>query len=186
MQSNIIKLIKEQQNSKRNLEIQDVYKMIYQGVFGVAHILDNPAKAKQYLEQEFQSIEPSANEKLIENISVSGEVVRLNLRSYKFQNGNVNLIFEAMKRSAKEIKGSQQQFLTVWDEFKQAVFNGELNFEKEELLTFDSKMKSSNYLVMHHSQGYRDTNHPAYRILTKKCAKQLLSDQNTQNGKLCV
>ena len=175
MKPDIVKLIKQHQHSKLNLEIQDVYKMIYQSVFGVAHILGNQFRAKRYLEQELNLIEPSADEELIENISVTGDVVRLNLRPFKFQNGNSTVLFHGMQRSAREIKGSQEQFLRLWDQFKNAVLEGKLNFDKKALLEFDRKILSSDYQVMHHSKRYKNANRPAYRILTKQHAEKLLS-----------
>jgi len=170
----LTELIQEQQNIKKSFEIQDAYKLIYQSVFGPGHIIVNPAMAKNYLAQEFKSISGSNNETLIENISVTGEIVRLNLRTYKYRNGNIDKLFQAMLRSATEISGNNEDFLALWNEFKQAVFGGELNFNKEELQIFDQKVKSESYPARHHSVAYKEANQPAYRVLKSCIAKQLL------------
>jgi len=169
----LIELIQEHQRTKKNFEIQDAYKLIYQGVFGVGHILNNPEMANKYLDKEFKSVSASDNERLIENISITGEIVRLNLRPYKYQNGDIDRLFQAMLCSAEEISGSREKFLSLWNEFKQAVFNSELNFDKEELKIFDNKVKLENYPPMHHSSEYRKANQPAYRVLKKDIAEKL-------------
>ncbi|UCE05079.1 MAG: hypothetical protein JSW07_15860 [bacterium] len=171
----LVELIQQHQGTKKNFEIQDAYKLIYQGVFGVEHILDNPQIAKKHLELELESVIGSDTETLIENISVSGEIVRINLHPYKYRNGDIEKLFEAMVHSAEKISGSQKRFLALWNEFMRAVFKGQLNFGKEQLIIFDNKVKSDDYPAMHHSSAYREANQPAYRVLKSNFAQQLLS-----------
>lgn len=173
----LIELIQEHQKSKQNFAVQDAYKLIYQGVFGVAHILDNQHMAKKYLADEFESTTASDKIDLIENISVSGKIVRLNLQPYKYRNGDIDQLFQAMLKSAQEISGSQQEFLKLWDEFKQAVFDEKLNFNVTDLNKFDAKVKLHNYPAMHHSENYRTANNPAYRVLRKEDAIRLIETQ---------
>ena len=166
----LVGLIRSHQKTKKKFGIQDAYKLIYQSVFGVAHILDNPDRAKKYLEQEMMTVPASDHLPLIENISISGDIVRINLQPYKFYGGNTDLLFEAMVASAREINGTQQEFLELWDEFKHAVLNSSLNFDKQELIDFDVKVKSENYPARHHSSDYREANQPAYRVLKRSVA----------------
>ena len=170
----LIEVIQQHQQIKKNFEIQDAYKLIHQSIFGIQHILDDKDKAKNYLQQEFESINADGHEDLIENISVSGKMVRLNLRSFKYRNGDVHQLFQAMVHSSKEITGSLQEFLDLWNHFKQAVFRAELNFDKTELRVFDHKMKWENYPARHHSTAYRAANRPAYRVLKRSFADQLV------------
>lgn len=173
----LIRLIETQQREKQNFEVRDAYKLIYQAVFGVAHILEIPDRAKAYLEQEIAGVDSSTTEKLIEVISVSGDVVRLNLRPYKFYNGDPDLLFDAMVQSAKAIDGSNERFLVLWEEFKRAVENGKLNFDVEQMRLFDEEIKKAGYPAVHHSEAYREANLPAYRVLTKDLAERLLERQ---------
>lgn len=174
----LIELIEEHQKSKENFAIQDAYKLIYQAVFGVAHILDNQQMAKKYLQDELESIIASDKIDLIECISVSGKIVRLNLQPYKYRNGDIDQLFQAILKSAREISGSQREFLKLWEEFKHTVLENRLNFNLEELNRFDAKVKSQNYPAMHHSESYRTTNNPAYRVLMKEDAISLIRNQN--------
>jgi len=173
-QNKLIALIREHQKIKKNFKIQDAYKLIYQSVFGVGHLTVNSDLARKNLKQELDSVRAIDDEKMIENISISGEIVRLNLRPYKYQNGNIDRLFQAMLRSAGEITGSRDDFLKRWSEFKQAVILGDLNFDKEHLKIFDAKVKSENYPARHHSAAYKEANQPAYRVLKNDLARKLL------------
>ena len=171
----LIELIRDHQQTKKNFKIQDAYKLIYQSVYGIGHILGKPEMAQKYLILEFESIDANDDEQLIENISLSGELIRLNLRPYKFHSGNISLLFQAMLRSAATTSGSREILLAWWDQFKLAVFENALNFGKEDLKIFDHQLKLNNYPAMHHSPAYRESNHPAYRVLSGHIAMQLLS-----------
>ena len=171
--SKLIVLIRKHQKIKKNFEIQDAYKLIYQSVFGIGHIIVNPELARKYLEQEFDSVCAIDNERLIENISISGEIVRLNLRPYKYRNGSIYRLFQAMLRTAGEISGSREDFLERWNDFKQAVINGKLNFDKKELKIIDDRVRAENYPAMHHSAAYKEANQPAYRVLKSDLTKKL-------------
>jgi len=177
---NLIRLIKIHQQEKKDVEVQDAYKLIYQSVYGVAHILEFPERAKTFLVQEIASVDSSASEKMIEVISLSGDVVRLNLRPYKFYNGDPDLLFEAMVQSAESIRGSESDFLRDWEEFKTAVSHGRLTFDQQQAKRFDDEMKKAGYPEVHHSQGYRAANRPAYRVLQMNAAVKLLSRQKIQ------
>ena len=170
----LIALIQEHQKIKKIFEIQDAYKLIYQSVFGIGHIIADPELARKYLEQELDSIPAIDDYELIENISISSEIVRLNLRPYKFRNGSINRLFQAMLLTTDKISGSREDFLEQWNDFKQAVDNGELNFDKKELKVFDDKVKSEDYPVRHHSAAYKKVNQPAYRVLKRDIAVLLL------------
>jgi hypothetical protein len=170
----LIELIQEHQRIKKNFEIQDAYKLIYQSVFGIGHIIVNPELAQKYLRQELDSVLASNNETLIEKISISGEIVRLNLRPYKYRNGSIDRLFQAMLQSAGEIAGNREGFLARWGDFKQAVMLGELDFNKQELKIFDDKVQSENFPAIHHSAAYKEANQPAYRVLKNDLARKLL------------
>lgn len=161
----ILEIIKHHQQTKQHFSIQDAYKLLYQCNFGVSHILENKEHAKQFLVKEFNSITPSQKEPLIESISTDDQVVRINLRTFKSHNNDINALFRVMLDSALEINGSMSDFINLWQEFKIAVEDGFLTFNKNEMRTFDNLVITQNYPVMHHSDKYRQANQPAYRVV---------------------
>ena len=46
-------LVKKQQKLHLNLGVRDVYKLLFQGVMGVAHILGDKKRARRYLEDVY-------------------------------------------------------------------------------------------------------------------------------------
>jgi hypothetical protein len=176
----LITLIQHHQASKKCFAIQDAYKLIYQSVFGIEHLLSDLEAAKCYLAQEVDAIIADDAEAMLESIAPDGAVVRLNLRPYKFHHGDLEKLFQAMLDSAKQIKGSQEDFLKWWEFFKQAVIQNKLDFDLAELEAFDQKAQSENYPPMHHSPHYREANQPAYRVLKREIAEQLLALQHVE------
>jgi hypothetical protein len=172
----LIELIKNEQRTKPNFSIQDAYKLIYQGNFGVAHILQDTDHARQFLKNEVNSIEKSDNEPLIEQISVYTNLVRINLRPFKKSGSSVATLFEVMTRSVEETKVDRQIFLSQWGEFMEAVKQGIIKFDLPELKTFDQKVKAKNYPAVHHSPEYRKANKPAYRVVKEDIFRKFFPD----------
>lgn len=168
-------LIRWHQKLRPKLEVADVYKMLYQSVFGIQHILHD--KAKQYLEKELSTLDMSKlpDETLIENISVDNVMVRINLRPFKMQGLSSDKLFSAMITSAKETRRTQKAFLNLWNQFKSLVEAGRLNFDRSSLKDFDEKVKKENYPPCHHSERYRRSYSPAYRVVKKEVFQRIFN-----------
>ena len=150
----------------------------YKPILKPANLIDNSGHARKYLVQEYHSIDSFSHEMIIENISITGKIVRLNLRPYKSNNGDIEKLFQALLHSSEEISASKHIFIDLWNEFKQAVFKDKLPFDKEKFKTFDEKICATNYPVMHHSPEYRESNQPSYRVLKLNLAEKLLAVQD--------
>jgi hypothetical protein len=112
----VVRLVREQGRLHRNLGFQDVYKLLFQGMMGVAHILEDRAKAWRELKKEFESLEASEfmEEPLLERISVNGSVVRINLRPFKRLGLSLKELFEVMVVSAGRIRADKERFVALW------------------------------------------------------------------------
>lgn len=74
-------LVEYHQQLRPDLQVQDVYKILYQANFGVEHILTDTAGVRTYVLEELASMDTTdRSEPLLERISTSGEMVRVNLR----------------------------------------------------------------------------------------------------------
>jgi hypothetical protein len=168
-------LIRWHQRLRPDLQVVDVYKMLFQSVFGIQHILHD--KAKRYLEEELSTLETqkSSDEPLIENISIDSVMVRVNLRSFKMRGLSSDKLFLAMATSAEKPKGTQKAFLKLWNRFKSLVEAGKLNFDESNLEDFDKKVKKENYPLLHHSERYRRSYRPAYRVVKREVFKRIFN-----------
>jgi len=176
----IKELIEYHQKIHPALGIQDVYKLIYQGIFGPEHLLS--ADAKSYLEKEFAALtdESSTTEPLIENISTDGEVVRINLRQFKLKKLSLEKLWTVMLISEKELRSgnSAESFEKAWEEFGKLVLKKELNFDPAELEAFNKiitdarKLSNKGYPAVHHSEEYRQIYKPSYRVVKKSVFRE--------------
>lgn len=168
-------LVRWHQRLRPDLEVVDVYKMLFQSVFGIQHILHD--KAKRYLEEELSTLEmqKSSDEPLIENISVDNVMVRVNLRPFKMRGLSSDKLFLAMVTSVKEPKGTQKAFLKLWNRFKSLVEAGRLNFDRSSLEDFDKKVEEEKYPLCHHSERYRKLYRPAYRVVKREVFKRIFN-----------
>ena len=151
-------LIQYHRSIHENLEIADVYKLLYQGVFGPAHLLQNSEAAKAWLEREFTEVDPNSTEPLTEPVSLDGEIIRVNLRPFKMKGWLVEKLFQTMVLSARGTKGNRDDFLKLWDE----------------LIVFDIEISKNDLPLIHHSQDYMEMNKPAYRVVRRKIFEKML------------
>ena len=158
-----------------DLQVVDIYKMLFQSVFGIQHILHD--KAKRYLQEELSTLKmlKSSDEPLIENISIDNVMVRVNLRPFRMRGLSSDKLFLAMIASAKEPMGTQEAFLKLWNRFKSLVEAGKLNFDESSLEDFDKKVKRENYPPYHHTERYRRSYRPAYRVVKREVFKKIFN-----------
>lgn len=168
----LVELIKHHQQAKSNLTLQDAYKLLYQGMFGIRHILSDVDKAREYLIAEFENVEESDEEPLFEDISIDQKFVRINLRPFKKAGYSVDTLFDIMVRSANAPSRPMKDFVAIWQRFKDAVKKGFISFDIRGLERFDQKIVKENYPVIHHSADYKNANKPAYRVVVKNLVKK--------------
>ncbi len=169
------KLIRWHTRLRPGLEVVDVYKMLYQSVYGIKHFLQS--EARRCLDEELSQVDVSllAEEPLVESISVDDSIVRVNLRAFKVNKLPVDKLFIAMTTSSNEIVGSQKIFLKLWKQFKNLVEAGKLSFNMSDLEDLDDRAKREKYPAYHHSANYRRRYRPAYRVVKKTVFKEIFS-----------
>lgn len=171
----VVRLVREQGRLHRNLGIQDVYKLLFQGVMGVAHILEDRERAWRGLREEFEGLDigESVSEPLLERVRAYGGVVRLNLRPFKSLGLSLEGLFEVMSRSAERIRADKDRFVALWKKFVELVKAGRLDFDYERLIEFDGVVRAEGYPPVHHSSAYAEANKPAYRVVQKKAYQEI-------------
>jgi hypothetical protein len=167
-------LVREQLRLHRNLGIQDVYKLLFQGVMGVAHILRDKERSWRWIVEEFEGMEAEEflDAPLLERVSVDGGVVRVNLRPFKRLGLSLEGLFGVMVVSAERIREDKKRFVELWKRFMGLVRVGRLDFDYERLIEFDGVVRAGGYPPVHHSREYAEANKPAYRIAHKQTYKE--------------
>jgi len=157
------RILEAQFKMHKDVKVQDMYKLLYQGTFGSEHMLNE--KSREIFYEEFEKAEPNKEEIMIERISPTFFLYRLNIRPYKFYNGEKETLFEWFYESSKIKEGRVQDFLTFWNVFKG--INQEKNyFLPKEIQDFEKKyIEQKQIPVMHHSEQYKKANNPSYRVV---------------------
>jgi hypothetical protein len=157
-------LLRENYERRPLMRATDFYKLLFQGVFGVGHIMGGAAWDWLRKETESVNLELHLEEPLLEGVSADGSMVRVNLRPYLRQNLPLEGLFDAMKKTALR-EGSREEFMEAWDVFKGLVASGELLVDSREMEALDGELQREGPNPHHHSDAYREEYHPAYRIV---------------------
>lgn len=152
----------------------DVYKLLYQGVFGVGHLFGEDTWHRLEAEARVLRLDEQPEEPLFEGISVDGSMVRVNLRPYLRQGLPLSRLFSAMEESAPE-KGRVEEFLKAWSIFKELVGSGRLMFDDEEIEELNRDLELGGCQPRHHSDAYRRAYAPAYRVVKREVFEQMFN-----------
>jgi len=161
-------LVEFHQHHHPQLKVQDVFKLFYQAAFGVEHILLDSAEVASSLMKELASLDTTtSNEPLLEQASLEGNVVRVNLRPFKALNLDPSLLVKVMFQSARETIPDTTVFKRMWNEFSALVRSGFLEYPTNDIKAWDARNEKGNIPPSHHSREYSDANRPAYRVVRR-------------------
>jgi len=160
-------LIRRHLERRPQMRAADIYKLLYQGVFGVGHLLGEGARHRLEAEAGNLCLDDQLEEPFIEKVSADGSMLRVNLRPYLRRGLPLNKLFSVMEASAHE-KGKVKDFLKAWSIFKDLVKSGKLSFDEEEIEELDRQLESGGCPPQHHSEAYRSVYIPSYRVVKRK------------------
>lgn len=179
----------------------DIYKCLHQGEFGVGHLIDVPDRFRNRLLQEVLRTQPTPDEPVLENVSINGTVMRLNLKPFKaiFDNDIENashILVDVCIESSKIATGKAEHFFSLLNGFRDLNQANELQVGKA-IYTFPTEMvdhflkevkmlahRIGEIPVFSHSSIYRNLNEPSYRVVDGSVIEQsklaILFEQGNQ------
>ncbi len=166
-------LVSEHHMRRPLMRAADWYKLLYQGVFSVGHILGESALAKLVEEAGRVGDLGPRDEPLIERVSPDGAVVRVNLRPYAQGGGSLEALHEAMLASSN-LKGDPKQFIRLWRRFKRAAEELHIGVDEGEICELDDLLADRGPVPMHHTPEYREAYYPAYRVVALRELERVL------------
>ncbi len=143
------------------MTIQDLYKLVYQGVMGSGHAISSEESAGNWLREEIVSSTGCGGmEELYEEISPDGRVLRVNLRPFTAAGGDTDRLLTAFIRTGREYRGSNEELVYWWG------FLSDLQskFTKEQLTEYMDSRQKEYFPAVHHSEKYRRLYFPSYRV----------------------
>lgn len=164
--------IRRHLEQRPQMRATDVYKLLYQGVFGVGHLLSEDARRRLQSEAESLHLDEQPEDSLIEEAFADGAMVRVNLRPYLRQGLSLDRLFSAMEASAPA-EGRVEEFLKAWSTFKRLVSSGKLVFDDGEIEELDRDLEVGGCQPRHHSKAYRRAYGPSYRVVKREVLERM-------------
>jgi hypothetical protein len=168
-------MIREVQRHPRS-EIQDIYKLLYQGAFGPGHMIHSKEDALAMLENEARSMGRGGNEPLFESCRPDSGMVRVNLRPWVAGGYSLARLAEAMMQSASDFRPDTSAFQSMWAAVGEMIDQGRLRFDADEFEAFGMDMADRHYPAVHHSPAYGEAYRPAYRVVRRDVLARCMSE----------
>jgi hypothetical protein len=158
-------LIQEHLARRPGMELRDIYKLLYQGVRGPEHLVSSPAVFAERLAAEWESLDLADGDPLWESIRPDGSLLRLNLRPFKAQGGDLNKLVTACLETASRFWGTQADLQQAWYSFTASCEDHHWpGIAPKEVEAFTGWLEANGFPAAHHSARYRSLYRPAYRL----------------------
>ena len=154
----LLRLLQGHLARRCDVQIQDVYKLLYQGIFGAEHILQDMDRARTFLEEEWERTAPNAAEVLTEPVSLLGDIIRVNISRCRFEGIRCSDLWLAFQRSNDAV-GRAEDLRKIWQEFGELCSFGLLPFDNEDVMRFGRQTEQEGFPARHHStESHRKEN----------------------------
>lgn len=165
--SNWSLLIRYHLNKYPHMEFVDLYKLIYQGTLGPAHLGTQYSTIRTHLNSEFANLE-AKNCEMIEKIAADNKYLRINLYAFKKAEGNpdslARLVYRSCKKEPEELEKIKKRMKIVGDVIKK----NSPTEQYKHYLKFYNEIEQEDFPVPHHSQQYIAEYQPAYRVISQQ------------------
>jgi uridine kinase len=155
----------EQLHKHPSMQPQDVIKMCYQAAHGAEHLLSDSDRAWSYLKREYDEATAS-DDALYEQIS--NKVCRVNLSAWKSKGLPIEWLFRMFVASCKVEENAKEQFGKYLQDAEKIINSGETGFTTPEWDKYLSEYIKIGMPAVHHSEEYREHEHPMYRIVDSR------------------
>ena len=157
-------------NSSPVIELQDVFKFLYQSCFGCEHLVKNSPMIAERIREEMQL----ADEDSLPDVEMlDGDYCRVHLKVMK--KAGVMLTPEMLAilfaKSAKTEPEGDEKLQEKLDALRTYAREGLIPFSQAEVDEAIAKWKENDFCPVHHSENFRNSHHPAYRVLSKALAE---------------
>ena len=163
--ASLIPYLKTHLDNHPSMTSQDIAKLCYQAAHGAEHLLADRERARLYLFRELEATLPDETLPLVEPISDA--VARVNLAPWKANGLSPDTLFELFVATAR-VSGDGTQRLDAYLQEVSVFLESEVtpvSFAawQEFAEWYDGRGRPA----VHHSDAYREAEHPAYRIVMR-------------------
>lgn len=149
----------------------DALKTAYQAAFGAEHLLRDPSAARKWLHEELSACPASPDTPLFEALSPDTQWVHL--AAWKAAGLPEEWLAEAFVRSCVPRQAGEARFLRALQQIDTLADAGETPFSAAAWQAEKQAYLSHGLRPVHHSERFRDAEHPAYRVVDHRYARVL-------------
>jgi len=163
------RLLLEQARKYPRLEIADLFKFLHQSSFGCEHAVSSLEIAMRYIEGEYSQGLPDGVD-LTEKLDGNFSRVSLGWIDKGLSFSTFGKLFFA---SARERQDGAQALVQKLSVARELINRGELPLSLTEFDNAAREWREAGYPALHHSDAYRNSYHPAYRVLSDRYVAHL-------------
>lgn len=154
------------------LALRDIYKLLYQRVFGPEHSIDDLKAARERLYLEvIQLPEMPVSITMIEPLS--SVLCRVNLQPFIQAGGDIGRLWKVFRQTVRDFQpGSLADFQGDWRHFRNTCWAQ--RYAPELLEQFWQRMATADFPPVHHSRRYTEAHAPHYRVICRSLAEAVL------------
>ncbi len=145
------------------MQIQDIFKFIYQSSFGCEHMVSSLEKATDYISEEYNK----GFWEDTEIVDLDGDYCRVPI-SYINRGLSPQTFGKLFYLSAKKEENGQAELIEKLEKAKQLVCENKLPFGIDEFEKAVKNWEVQGYPAVHHSEKFRNEYKPAYRVISKR------------------
>ena len=151
------------------LQIEDIFKYLFQSAFGCEHLVSDEVRAKQYVQSEYAAMGAPSDPR-IDPLDGAYSRVSLGILDKGLRPETLAKLFCL---SAKVEQNGKEQLLRGLEVARKLIGQGTLPLDLSE---FDRKMEAwreAGFPAVHHSDAFRAAYHPAYRVIANRFVEAL-------------
>ena len=147
------------------LNIQDIFKFLYQSAFGCEHLVSSLNRVTDGIEREYADLCRADGRPLVERLDGEYSRVHLCWLDKGLKSGTLATLFSL---SAKKEPEGLEHLLKKLDTVRELVKEGGLPFSADEFEADLAKWQDNGFEAVRHSDGFREAYRPAYRVIANR------------------
>ena len=146
------------------LQVEDVFKYLFQSAFGCEHLVSNEEAALAYINREYETV--SKTEKpYIEPLDGEYSRVYLSCLNDGLQPETLAKLFCLSAKKEENGRAALEEKIEV---AKELVVSGESPIDQEAFAQKLAAWQELGYPAVHHSNAFREAYKPAYRVIANR------------------
>lgn len=143
------------------LQPQDLFKALYQSIFGCGHLVDDPSAAADYIRKETEEAKPTGE--LVEPLG--NTYCRVHLGDANTSGLKSETLATLFSMSAQANIGTLEELEADLNTLLALANTGRLPFTYDEIRIQIEAWRKSGFAACRHTEAFRSLYHPAYRVL---------------------